>query len=61
MMENSNTPLEPGLWAIEPHISKDDIGVKFEEIMVVTDNKAYWLDDELPHVEFWRNNQPNAI
>ena len=25
-------------------------GAKFEEILVITDDDAYWLDDDLPHV-----------
>jgi Xaa-Pro aminopeptidase len=49
----SDSPCEPGLWAIEPHIGKGDIGVKFEELMVVTEDGAYWLDDDLPHVHYW--------
>lgn len=40
-------PLEKGLWAIEPHIEKDGVGVKFEEILVVDKNKAYWAEDDL--------------
>jgi len=59
MTPTSEVPLEPGLWAIEPHISKGEIGVKFEEIMVVTDDHAYWLDDHLPHVEYWNNSLHN--
>lgn len=51
--EDADVPPEPGLWAIEPHIGKDAFGVKFEEILVVTKNDAYWLDDDLPHVNFW--------
>jgi Xaa-Pro aminopeptidase len=43
----------PGLWAVEPHFAIDGIGVKFEEILVVTDDDAYWLDDDLPHVKAW--------
>jgi Xaa-Pro aminopeptidase len=35
-----------GLWAIEPHIGCDDFGVKFEEILVVTHDDAYWLSDQ---------------
>ncbi len=46
-------PATPGLWAIEPHIGLDGVGVKFEEILVVTDDDAYWLDDDLPHVKRW--------
>lgn len=52
--EDANLPPEPGLWAIEPHMGRDDFGVKFEEILVVTDDDAYWLDDNLPHVKFWK-------
>jgi Xaa-Pro aminopeptidase len=44
-------PAGPGLWAVEPHIGFDGIGVKWEELLVVTaDGDAYWLDDDLPHV-----------
>ncbi|WP_410050070.1 M24 family metallopeptidase [Actinomadura sp. CNU-125] len=43
----------PGLWAVEPHIGFRGVGVKFEEILVVTDDDAYWLDDDLPHVRRW--------
>jgi len=50
MTDTANFPPEPGLWAIEPHMGKGDVGVKFEEIMVITDSDAYWLDDGLPHV-----------
>lgn len=65
--EDADMPPEPGLWAIEPHMGNDEFGVKFEEILVVTDNDAYWLDDNLPHVKFWkaksktvrRKSQPN--
>ena len=46
-------PATPGLWAIEPHIGLDGVGVKFEELLVVTDDDAYWLDDDLPHVRRW--------
>jgi hypothetical protein len=41
---------DPGLWAFEPHVRADGIGAKWEELMVVTDSDAYWLDDDLPHV-----------
>ncbi|MFE1321529.1 M24 family metallopeptidase [Kitasatospora phosalacinea] len=43
----------PGLWAVEPHIGFRDVGIKFEELLVVTDEDAYWLDDDLPHVRRW--------
>lgn len=53
--EISNHPATPGLWAVEPHIGFRDVGVKFEEILVVTTSgDAYWLDDDLPHVRRWQ-------
>ncbi|MBI3542977.1 MAG: aminopeptidase P family protein [Deltaproteobacteria bacterium] len=43
-----------GLWAIEPHLGAKGFGAKFEEILVVESTgpggRAYWLDDEVPHV-----------
>jgi methionine aminopeptidase len=51
----SDHPATPGLWAVEPHIAFRDVGVKFEEILVVTTTgAAYWLDDDLPHVRRWQ-------
>ena len=52
----SDRPCEPGLWAIEPHIGKGDIGVKWEELLVVTEDGAHWLDDDLPHVRYWADH-----
>lgn len=46
----SEHPPTPGLWAVEPHIGFGTTGAKFEELLVVTEDDAYWLDDELPHV-----------
>lgn len=46
----------PGLWAVEPHLAFRDVGAKFEELLVVTENDAYWLDDDLPHVRRWRES-----
>lgn len=44
----------PGLWAVEPHLGKDGVGAKFEEILVITEDDAYWLDnDGLPHHRIW--------
>jgi Xaa-Pro aminopeptidase len=53
-------PATPGLWAIEPHIGLDGVGVKFEELLVVTDDDAYWLDDDLPHVRRWTKARYNT-
>lgn len=52
--KNSHQRAEVGLWAVEPHIGKQDVGAKWEEILVVTDSTAYWLDEELPHVSRWK-------
>ncbi|MBP2479027.1 Xaa-Pro aminopeptidase [Crossiella equi] len=52
--EISNHPATPGLWAVEPHLGFRGVGVKFEEILVVTESDAFWLDDDLPHVRHWK-------
>jgi hypothetical protein len=49
----ADRPPTPGLWAVEPHIGRDGVGVKFEELLVVTEDDAYWLDDHLPHTLRW--------
>ncbi len=47
---SSDHPPTPGMWAVEPHIGFRGVGVKFEELLVVTEDDAVWLDDDLPHV-----------
>lgn len=59
--EKAKTPPNHGLWAIEPHIGKNGIGAKWEEILVITDSTAYWLDDDLPHVRFWKSKTTKAV
>lgn len=49
----SGHPPVPGLWAVEPHLGLRGVGAKFEELLVVTADDAYWLDDDLPHVRRW--------
>jgi hypothetical protein len=39
-----------GLWAVEPHISRGAIGVKWEELLVVGHGEPFWLDDPPPHL-----------
>jgi len=46
-------PPVPGLWAVEPHIGQEGVGIKFEEILVVTEDDAYWLDSDPPHAQRW--------
>lgn len=40
----------PGFWAVEPHLGFRGVGAKFEEILVVTGDDAFWLTDDVPHV-----------
>jgi Xaa-Pro aminopeptidase len=47
---DADHPVDRGMWAIEPHLGGDGFGAKFEEILVVEHRKAYWLDDDVPHV-----------
>ena len=35
-----------GLWAIEPHIGTAQFGAKFEEILVVENGSARWLEEQ---------------
>lgn len=50
--ESEHAPL-PGVWAVEPHIATPDYsaGAKWEEMLIVTDEEAYWLDDDVPHCQ----------
>jgi Xaa-Pro aminopeptidase len=51
---SSDHPPTPGLWAVEPHLGKNGVGAKFEEILVITEEDAYYLDEEgLPHHRCW--------
>lgn len=47
--DGSDHPPAHGLWAVEPHIARDGIGVKWEELLAVAGADAYWLDDTPPH------------
>jgi methionine aminopeptidase len=53
LAEFSNSDLN-GLWAIEPHIGKGQVGAKFEEILVVTPEKTVWLSDLLSGENEWQ-------
>jgi len=46
-------PPQPGLWAMEPHVARGALGSKFEEILVVSEHDAYYLDEDLPHHRRW--------
>jgi hypothetical protein len=43
-----------GLWLVEPHAGFGAVGAKWEEILVIENGKAHWLDDDPPHVHQWR-------
>ena len=43
----------PGLWAVEPHLGFRGVGAKWEELLVVTEEDAFWLDDDVPQVRRW--------
>ncbi len=51
-------PPQPGLWAMEPHVALGPLGAKFEEILVVTEHEAYYLDEDLPHHRRWAAARP---
>ena len=42
-----------GLWLVEPHAGKGETGAKWEEILVIDQGQARWLQDRPPHVEYW--------
>lgn len=50
----SDCPVPDGLWAIEPHVALNGEGLKFEELLVVRDGVACYLDEDLPHRRRWR-------
>jgi Xaa-Pro aminopeptidase len=54
MNDRADAPVDRGLWAIEPHIGRGDVGAKWEELLLVTDSDVRWLDDDLPHVREWK-------
>lgn len=62
-LKESDHPPIAGTWAIEPHLASQDgqVGAKWEEILVITDSTAYWLDDNVPHVKNIRPAQPNTV
>ena len=43
--------------AVEPHLGFAGVGAKFEELLVITEDDAYWLDEDLPHVRRWQRRQ----
>ncbi len=56
--DTSNHAPWDGLWAVEPHLGKGDVGAKWEELLVIQNGEVFWLDDETPHMRYWRANAP---
>jgi len=52
--DTSDHPPADGLWLVEPHAGAPTIGAKWEEILVVQDGAAHWLDETPPHVWQWQ-------
>ncbi len=50
----SDVAMQPGLWAVEPHIARDGVGLKFEEMLLVGDDTVRFLSDALPHTLRWQ-------
>lgn len=49
-----------GLWAVEPHLGLGDVGAKWEELLLIQDGKVRWLDDDVPHVRWWREHAASS-
>ncbi len=50
----SDVAMQDGLWAVEPHIARDGVGLKFEEMLLVSDQDVRFLSDALPHTLRWQ-------
>lgn len=65
--ESDHPPFE-GLWAVEPHIALPDqsLGTKWEEMLVIARDNAWWLDNDVPHCRlgaargWWRASTETA-
>lgn len=49
----SDHPAHDGLWLVEPHAGRAGVGAKWEEILVIENRRARWLDECPPHVRQW--------
>ena len=52
-LNSSNHKPHDGLWLVEPHAGFESVGAKWEEILVIADGQARWLDETPPHVHQW--------
>jgi len=53
-LKSSDHPAHDGLWLVEPHAGFGAVGAKWEEILVIENGQARWLDDTPPHVQQWQ-------
>lgn len=42
-----------GLWLVEPHFASAGFGAKWEEILIIEQGEARWLEDDPPHLREW--------
>lgn len=52
-LDTSEHAAHDGLWLVEPHAGLGAVGAKWEEILLIEDGEARWLDDKPPHVRQW--------
>lgn len=52
-LKSSDHAAHDGLWLVEPHAGFGSVGAKWEEILVIEDGQARWLDSNPPHVRQW--------
>ncbi|MFT6387715.1 MAG: hypothetical protein ACJAUP_001087 [Cellvibrionaceae bacterium] len=52
-MQTSDHPAHDGLWLVEPHAGQSEVGAKWEEILLIENGQARWLDDTAPHIRQW--------
>ena len=52
-LKSSDHKPHDGLWLVEPHAGFESVGAKWEEILVIVDGQARWLDENTPHVRQW--------
>ncbi|NND80927.1 MAG: aminopeptidase P family protein [Gammaproteobacteria bacterium] len=52
-LNTSDHQAHDGLWLVEPHAGMGEVGAKWEEILVIEDGQARWLDDQPPHIRQW--------
>ena len=49
--ELSDHEAHDGLWLVEPHAGRGEVGAKWEEILVIENGSARWLEQAPPHVK----------